>query len=69
MPSDLLRSGRYNPCKGCKDRYPACSDHCEKPDKLAWNAEQEKIREAKRRYDETTCYTADMIRKCRRVRK
>lgn len=43
--------GRNNkPCKGCADRYPGCADHCEKEAFLAWKAEQEVIRENRRRY-------------------
>lgn len=38
------------PCKGCAERYPGCSDHCEKEDFLAWKAEQERIRENRRKY-------------------
>ena len=41
---------RYNPCKGCQDRYPACSDHCEKPEFLAWKEEQALIRKNRRDY-------------------
>ena len=31
-----LWNDRYNPCKGCPDRYPACSGKCEKPEFLAF---------------------------------
>lgn len=48
--SDIIRSDRYNPCHGCPDRYPACSDHCQKPEFLEWKAEQQRIREARRAY-------------------
>ena len=41
---------RYNPCKDCPDRYPACSDYCKKPEHLAWRVEQEKIRENQKKY-------------------
>jgi hypothetical protein len=64
----LLKSGRKNPCYQCPDLYTACSDHCRKPEFLAWRAEQETIREARRKYDETTSYTVDQIRKNRRAR-
>lgn len=30
------RKDRMSPCHGCKDRYPACSDHCTKPEYLDW---------------------------------
>ena len=26
---NLLRTGRPNPCNGCPDRYPGCSDQCQ----------------------------------------
>ena len=38
------------PCHGCPDRYPACSGHCEKPEYLEWQAEQEKIRQNRKKY-------------------
>lgn len=38
------------PCKDCQDRYTACSDHCHKPEYLAWRAENDKIRYNRRRY-------------------
>lgn len=56
-------SGRNNPCYGCPDRYPACSDHCRKPDFLAWREEQEKIRANREKYRNLDSYTADEIRK------
>lgn len=61
-----MRNGRFNPCKDCPDRYIACSDHCPKPDFQAWKQEQERIRAARREYDETTSYTVDQIRRSRR---
>lgn len=48
--TETFHNKRYNPCKGCPDRYPACSDHCEKPNFLEWKAEQKKIREARNAY-------------------
>ena len=39
---ETIHSNRYNPCKGCPDRYPACSDHCRKQAYLDWKAEQKK---------------------------
>ena len=38
------------PCKGCKDRYTACSDHCQKPEYLAWQEERKRVKEAEKRY-------------------
>lgn len=43
-------NNRYNPCKGCLDIYPACSDHCRKPERLKWLQEQETIRQNKKNY-------------------
>lgn len=48
--TETMQNHRYNPCNGCPDRYPACSDHCKKPEFLAWKAEQEKIKAARRAY-------------------
>ena len=48
--TETIRGQRYNPCKGCPDRYTACSDHCQKPEYLAWKEEQAKIRKAKQAY-------------------
>ena len=48
--TETLRSSRDNPCNGCPDRYPACSDHCIKPEYLAWKEEQARIRAARKAY-------------------
>lgn len=48
--TETIRNNRYNPCRGCPDRYTACSDHCQKPEYLAWKAEQKKIRDARAAY-------------------
>lgn len=61
--AENLKSGRKNPCWGCPDRYTACSDHCRKPDFLAWREEQEKIRANREKYRDLNSYTADEIRK------
>lgn len=60
---------RPNPCKGCPDRYTACSDHCRKEAFLKWKAEQDTIRENRRKFNETTGYTVDAIRKSRKKQK
>ena len=62
MDESLNRS-RNNPCQGCPDRYPACSDHCRKPDFLAWREEQEKIRANRAKYRDLNGYVVDEIRK------
>lgn len=59
---------KHNPCYGCPDRFPACSGSCRKTAFLEWQAQQETIRKNRRKYDETTSYTADAIRKSRRRR-
>ncbi|MBQ7001713.1 MAG: hypothetical protein IJN67_11835 [Oscillospiraceae bacterium] len=48
--TETIRNDRPCPCRGCPDRYPACSDHCRKESFLAWKAEQQKIREARKNY-------------------
>lgn len=67
--TETIRSSRNMPRKDCPDRYPACSDHCKKPEFIAWKEEQARIREAKRRESEIWGYTANEIRKNRRIRK
>lgn len=48
--TETICNNRPNPCKGCPDRYPGCEDHCEKPAHKAWKAEQEIIKENRKRY-------------------
>lgn len=48
--TETIRSNRHNPCKGCPDRYRACSDHCKKPEYLAFREEQDRIRKARAAY-------------------
>jgi hypothetical protein len=50
MTYDIRASRGGKPCKGCPDRYPACSGHCQKPEFLAHQAEQERIKAAKKAY-------------------
>lgn len=69
MPSDVLRSERYNPCQGCPDRYTACSDHCLKPEFLAWQAEQETIRQNRAAYNSMNDYVFRQSERNRRDRK
>jgi endogenous inhibitor of DNA gyrase (YacG/DUF329 family) len=59
-------ANRFNPCKGCADRYPACSGKCKKPEFLAWKSEQEKIRANRAKYQVMDGYTVDQIHKSRR---
>ena len=54
------------PCKNCEERHTACWDRC--PKYKAWKAEAEKIKEAKRAYDEERfkAYEEQQRRKSRR---
>ena len=56
------------PCYECPDRFPGCSDSCRKPTFLAQRERERVIRENRRKYNETTSYTVDQIRRNRRVR-
>jgi hypothetical protein len=69
MPSDVLRSERYNPCHGCPDRYLACSDHCKKPAFQDWKAEQEAIRKNRAVYNGMNDYVFRQSERNRRKRK
>ena len=66
--TETLGSKRKAPCQGCPDRYPGCSDHCKKPDFLNFKTKQAQIREAQQREKAIWGYTANEIRKNRRVR-
>lgn len=48
--TETFHNGRYNPCRGCPDRYPACSGHCEKPEFLKYKEKQELIRKNRAAY-------------------
>lgn len=48
-----MMPNRKAPCKGCQDRYPGCSDRCEKEEFLDWKEEQRVIREARKRESES----------------
>ena len=48
--TEVYRNKRPTPCWKCKDRYPGCHDHCTKPEYLEYEAEQQKIREARAAY-------------------
>lgn len=39
-----------SPCVDCKERHTACHDHC--PKYKEWKAEVQKIKEAKRAYED-----------------
>lgn len=67
--TEQKRDIQNKPCYGCPDRYLACSDHCKKPEFIVWKEERDRIREAKRRESEIWGYTANEIRKNRRIRK
>lgn len=48
--NNIPNNSRLKPCMGCPDRYPACSDHCQKLEFKAYKDEQEKIKENRRKY-------------------
>ena len=64
--TETLFKSRNNPCKGCTDRYPGCSDHCRKPAFLDYRAEQQLIRENLRKYNSMYGYMMKEIEKNRR---
>lgn len=60
---DTIRNQRYNPCKGCPDRYPACSARCRKPEYLKWQSEQETIRKNRAAYWESVWFLEEPYEK------
>ena len=56
------------PCKGCPDRYTACSDHCQKPEFLKWREQLATVRTNRQAGRLIDSYQADEIRKNRRAR-
>lgn len=49
---DICFSTRdVSPCYKCPDRYPACSDHCKKPEFLEWRAKKELVRRNRKAYE------------------
>ncbi len=67
--TEQKRDIRNKPCYGCPDRYPACSDHCQKPEFLALKEKREKFREEQRGNSELLDYTIRKIRKNQRARR
>lgn len=63
MPRPMRTVRDEPPCKDCRDRYPACSDHCQKPEFLEWRMKLETVRKNRKEYDTTTGYVSDMVRK------
>lgn len=68
MNETIFSSRKGNPCKGCPDRYPACSGHCKKPEYLKWKAEQDLIRKNRKAYKDAWAYPAREILKNRGVK-
>lgn len=58
-----------NPCKDCPDRFTACSDHCRKPDYLAYRQRQETIRKNRAAYNSMNDYVFRQSERNRRGRK
>lgn len=54
------------PCRDCDDRYPGCSDRCEKEEYKAWKEQEEKRKEAIReeRFLESISAEAQIRAKC-----
>lgn len=50
MNTTFRSNRKASPCRGCPDRFPACSDHCRKPEYLAYREEQARIKAAKEAY-------------------
>lgn len=55
------------PCGECPSKCPACSDHCRRPEYLAYKAEAERIKKARNEHNLVDAYTSDQIKKNRRV--
>lgn len=66
--TETVLNSRKTPCHNCRDRYTACSDHCQKPEFLAWKKERQTIRENRRKYKALWGYTAEAAEKNRRRR-
>lgn len=48
---NLQQTGRNQcPCKNCPEHRQPCSDHCQKPEYLAWKDENEKINKRHREH-------------------
>jgi hypothetical protein len=47
---EVPMSNRSGPCKGCEDRYTACSAHCQKEAYLKWRAELALIKKNRESY-------------------
>ena len=58
--TETIRSKRPGPCKDCPDRVTACSDHCRKPEYLAWREAQARIKKAKEDYRQPTWARPEM---------
>ena len=58
-----------NPCMNCPDHMQPCSDHCTKPEYLAYKAEQETIRKNKAAYNSMNNYVFRQSERNRRERK
>lgn len=47
----VCQDRKDKPCLNCPDRHTACSDHCQKPEKIAWDEKQARIRENRKKYE------------------
>ena len=51
------------PCHGCPDRYPACSDHCDKPEYLEWLAKKALVDKNRKAYEYSSYIYNEKVRK------
>lgn len=62
-PGICFTSRGVSPCKGCPDRYTACSDHCKKPEFLKWLAEKKLVAKNRRAYEKELWGHTEDVRK------
>ena len=53
-------------CKGCPDRFPACQDHCQKPEIVKEREDKKKRYEGRMRDLEMNEILVDRIRRARK---
>lgn len=63
-----MSTNKDHPCLNCPDRYTACSDHCQKPDFLAWKEKNRRIRQARMEKSRLDWYITQQVLKNRRVK-
>ena len=58
--SEPMPNRNKPPCKGCEQRQCGCHDRCQRPEYLAWKAENEKIRLARSAYQKPSWITGEL---------